>query len=67
MQISRHWRMNAQRYQLTGVRYENGEVRLQDRPVMIETEQAEEVPQSEKETVEALVPARAASLKAAVA
>ncbi len=28
MQISRHWRMNAQRYRLQGVRYENGEIRL---------------------------------------
>jgi fibronectin type 3 domain-containing protein len=53
MQISRHWRMNAQRYQLTGVRYENGEVRLQNRPVMIETEQAEEAPRPEEETIEA--------------
>ena len=25
MQISRHWRLNAQRYRLQGVRYENGE------------------------------------------
>lgn len=32
MQISRHWRMNAQRYRLEGIRYENGEVSLQDRP-----------------------------------
>jgi hypothetical protein len=33
MQISRHWRLNSQRYRLEGVRYENGEVRLQARPV----------------------------------
>ncbi|GAB4328236.1 MAG: hypothetical protein Kow00117_14750 [Phototrophicales bacterium] len=32
MQISRHWRMNAQRYRLEGVRYENGETSLQARP-----------------------------------
>ncbi len=32
MQISRHWRLNAQRYRLQGVRYENGEVSLQPRP-----------------------------------
>ncbi len=32
MQISRHWRLNAQRYRLQGVRYENGEVSLQSRP-----------------------------------
>ena len=28
MQISRHWRLNSQRYRLQGVRYENGEIRL---------------------------------------
>lgn len=32
MQISRHWRMNSQRYRLEGVRYGNGEVSLQARP-----------------------------------
>lgn len=31
MQISRHWRMNAQRYRLEAVRQANGEVRLQPR------------------------------------
>ncbi len=31
MQISRHWRKNAQRYRLEGVRYENGEAHLQPR------------------------------------
>lgn len=34
MQISRHWRMNATRYRLEGVRYETGAVSLQDRPVV---------------------------------
>lgn len=29
MQISRHWRMNAQRYRLEGTRTLNGEVRFQ--------------------------------------
>ncbi len=33
MQISRHWRLNSQRYRLQGVRYENGEVRLQARAI----------------------------------
>ncbi|HVU11874.1 MAG TPA: hypothetical protein VHD90_11375 [Phototrophicaceae bacterium] len=33
MQISRHWRLNSQRYRLEGVRYVNGEVRLQARPL----------------------------------
>jgi hypothetical protein len=28
MQISRHWRLNSQRYRLQGVRYNNGDVRL---------------------------------------
>ncbi len=32
MQISRHWRLNSQRYRLQGVRYANGEVSLQARP-----------------------------------
>ena len=32
MQISRHWRLNPQRYRLQGVRYGNGEVSLQARP-----------------------------------
>lgn len=32
MQISRHWRLNSQRYRLEGVRYGNGDVRLQNRP-----------------------------------
>ncbi|MBC7813775.1 MAG: hypothetical protein H7175_21640 [Burkholderiales bacterium] len=32
MQISRHWRLKPQRYRLEGVRYENGEVCLQERP-----------------------------------
>jgi len=32
MQISRHWRLNSQRYRLQGFRYENGEVSLQARP-----------------------------------
>jgi len=35
MQISRHWRLNAQRYRLQGVRYENGEMSLQNRPAPI--------------------------------
>lgn len=32
MQISRHWRLNSQRYRLEGVRLQNGNVRLQNRP-----------------------------------
>lgn len=33
MQISRHWRINAQRYRLEGVRLEDGSVSLQSRQV----------------------------------
>lgn len=36
MQISRHWRLNSQRYRLEGIRYQNGEVSLQNRPVVME-------------------------------
>ena len=33
MQISRHWRIKPQRYRLEGMRFENGEITLQTRPV----------------------------------
>lgn len=39
MQISRHWRLNSQRYRLQGVRYENGEVSLQNRPTFLTVQQ----------------------------
>ncbi len=32
MQISRHWRIKQQRYRLEGVRFQNGEISLQNRP-----------------------------------
>ena len=32
MQISRHWRLNAIRYRLEGVQYNDGSVSLQKRP-----------------------------------
>lgn len=32
-QITRHWRLNPKRYRLEGIRYETGEVSLQNRPV----------------------------------
>jgi hypothetical protein len=35
MQISRHWRMNAQRYRLEGVQYGNGEVAVQARRIVV--------------------------------
>lgn len=34
MQISRHWRIKQQRYRLEGVRFQNGEVSLQNRPAV---------------------------------
>lgn len=39
MQISRHWRLNSQRYRLQGVRYENGEVSIQARPTPLNTQE----------------------------
>lgn len=42
MQISRHWRLNAQRYRLEGVRYTNGAVSLQERPSSIQNEDVQE-------------------------
>lgn len=44
MQISRHWRIKPQRYRLEGMRFENGEITLQTRPVpMHETPRDHEV------------------------
>lgn len=43
MQISRHWRKNAQRYRLEGVRYENGEAHLQARVIPVARQQPAEV------------------------
>jgi len=31
MQLTRHWRLNPQRYRLQGFRYENGKLSLQER------------------------------------
>lgn len=42
MQISRHWRLNAQRYRLTGVRHEDGHVSVYDRPNPTHIEPTEE-------------------------
>jgi len=57
MQISRHWRLNAQRYRLEGVRYENGETSLQRRPVMGDTEETDteaiEVVEDQERTINA--------------
>ncbi len=40
MQISRHWRLNSLRYRLQGVRYENGTVSLQSRPLTLNEEKS---------------------------
>lgn len=44
MQISRHWRLNAQRYRLEGTRTPDGKLRFQPRIVI------EQQPEIEKET-----------------
>jgi hypothetical protein len=54
MQISRHWRLNSQRYRLQGVRYENGAVSLQSRPAPIKSHEAQvEQPKHEKAELKA--------------
>ena len=53
MQISRHWRMNSQRYRLMGVRYQNGEVSLQTRPTLPSTEAPAKV---EREAIRVQIP-----------
>jgi hypothetical protein len=51
MQISRHWRMNSQRYRLEGVRYPNGEVSLQGRPASTDEDRnGRQIAQPERET-----------------
>lgn len=57
MQISRHWRMNPQRYRLEGVRYENGEMSLQDRPVLAENAEQANVVTEQQEQPQAAVTA----------
>lgn len=42
MQVSRHWRLNSQRYRLEGMRYNNEQVSLQHRPVAQATEAQEQ-------------------------
>ena len=52
MQISRHWRIKPQRYRLEGVRYENGEISLSNRPAPVETpRKREEKPQDQRARV----------------
>ena len=55
MQISRHWRLNAQRYRLQGVRFETGEVYPYNRFVPIPKD--DPVTQPLKKTVNSLAKA----------
>lgn len=52
MQISRHWRMNGQRYRLEGVLYGNGALSLQDRPVPLNYQDQFASPAISEETEE---------------
>jgi hypothetical protein len=54
MQISRHWRLNAQRYRLEGYRNANGEVSLQKRPTMDTHNQQTAVEQNKENHVVAV-------------
>ena len=54
MQISRHWRLNAQRYRLEGYRHADGRLSLQNRPDLnTRTEQHDTQEQREKIAVPA--------------
>lgn len=55
MQISRHWRLNSQRYRLEGVRYQNGDVSLQNRPVVMDVRVQETTPAPTKKVAEVVV------------
>ena len=55
MQISRHWRLNSQRYRLEGVRYQNGDVSLQNRPVVMDVRVQETTPAPAKKVAEIAV------------
>lgn len=46
MQISRHWRLNAQRYRLQGTEFEDGSYSLQQRPVPVEAREDDAMPPS---------------------
>lgn len=61
MQISRHWRLNSQRYRLQGVRYDNGTVSLQNRPQPITEREEDRQEQAELVVVSQKVPLKVAS------
>jgi hypothetical protein len=59
MQISRHWRIKSQRYRLEGVRYQNGDISLQNRPVShSEAERRTELDTQETHAVRQPLPVR---------
>jgi hypothetical protein len=41
MQVPRFWRMKTQRYRLTGVRYDNGDVQVVNRPTVVDEHDTE--------------------------
>ena len=41
MQVPRFWRTKTQRYRLTGVRYDNGDVQVVNRPTVANEHDAE--------------------------
>jgi len=41
MQISRHWRLNAQRYRLEGLQHGQEQTSLQERPVPVQARRDE--------------------------
>ncbi len=47
MQISRHWRLNPQRYRLEGFRNNNGEFSLQARPALNTSADVEPTPNAQ--------------------
>lgn len=57
MQISRHWRLNAQRYRLEGTRAHNGQVRFQPR-IVVEQTPVEGQPQVETQPLRTAIAAR---------
>ena len=61
MQISRHWRLNAQRYRLEGVRREDGTVSLQERPTRIMTRQVPATSENNDDQKKVVISQRLAS------
>ena len=58
MQISRHWRLNPQRYRLEGFRNANGNLSLQPRPAInAQSEQAAETEDAPRVSARIPVPA----------